>query len=45
MPLGSVICRKKLGEERGNDFLCECPIDDLFGAVPICRRRLDRGSP
>jgi len=26
MPLGSVICRKKLDEERGNDFLCGCPL-------------------
>jgi hypothetical protein len=26
MPMDSMICRKKLDEERGNPFICECPI-------------------
>jgi len=26
MPMDSVICRRKLDEERGNPQICECPI-------------------
>lgn len=26
MPLGSVICRKKLDQEGGNPWVCECPL-------------------
>jgi hypothetical protein len=26
MPLGSLICRRKLDEERGNPWICECPM-------------------
>lgn len=25
MPLGSIICRRKLDQERGNPMICECP--------------------
>lgn len=26
MPVDSIICRRLLDEERGNPFICECPI-------------------
>ena len=26
MPISSIICRKKLDEERGNSWICECPL-------------------
>jgi hypothetical protein len=26
MPLESIICRRRLDEERGNPFICECPM-------------------
>jgi hypothetical protein len=26
MPLDSIVCRKNLDEERGNPWICECPL-------------------